>query len=258
MKRKEEWHRKVMQGQFMRQTEELASNETWQWLIRGELKKETEGMLMAAQDQALRTRYIQRAIDGKNITSKCRKCNEKEETINHIISECSALAQYQYKKRHDTVAKALHWSLCKKHQLSCSDKWYEHQPESVMENEKVKLLWDFDIRTEKVIRAHRPDLTLIDKGRNKVSLIDVAVPWDSRVEEKEREKVEKYQDLRVEVQRLWEKQVDVVPIVTGALGTTPRSLASNLKKLEAEVAPGLMQKSVMLATAHITRRVLDA
>ena len=97
---------------------------------------------MAAQDQALRTRYIQRAIDKQNISSKCRKCNEKDETINHIVSECSALAQHQYKKRDDTVAKALHWSLCKKYQIHCSDKWYEHHPEGVVENDKIKLLWN--------------------------------------------------------------------------------------------------------------------
>ena len=71
-------------------------------------------MILAAQDQALRTRYIQRASDGTNISPKCRKCNQKDETINHIASECPALAQNQHKKRHDTVAKAVHCNLCKK------------------------------------------------------------------------------------------------------------------------------------------------
>ena len=111
--RLEEWHRKPMHGQFIRQTKELASNETWQWLQRGELKKETEGMIMAAQDQALRTRYIQRAIDKHNILARCRKCQDKDETINHIGIECSALAQNRHKKRNETLAKALQWSLRK-------------------------------------------------------------------------------------------------------------------------------------------------
>ena len=256
--RNQEWHTKPMHGQFIRQTKELASSESWTWLQRGELKKETEGMIMAAQDQALRTRYIQRAIDKQNISAKCRKCNDKDETINHIASECPALAQNQYKKRHDTVAKALHWSLCKKYRIPCSEKWYEHQPQGVVENENAKVLWDYGIRTDRVIRAHRPDLTLIDKTEKKVSLIDVAVPWDSRVEEKEKEKMEKYQDLRIEVQRLWDMPVEVIPIIIGALGTIPRSLGRNLTKLEAKVAPGLMQKSVLLETAHIIRRVMDS
>ena len=108
---------------------------------------------MAAQDQALRTRCIQRAIDGTNISPKCRKCNQKDETINHITSECPALAQNQYKERHDTVARAVHWSLCKKYQMPCSNKWYEHQPQPVTETENAKLLWDYSIRTDRVIPA---------------------------------------------------------------------------------------------------------
>ena len=78
-----EWQSKPMHGQFLRQTKDLSSNDIWQWFQR-ELTKETEGMIVAAQDQALRTRYIQRAIDGTNI---------KDKTINHITGECPALAQ---------------------------------------------------------------------------------------------------------------------------------------------------------------------
>ena len=48
-----------------------------------------------------------------------------------IIILCPALAQNQYKKGHDTVASAVHWNLCKKYQLPCSNKWYEHQPQPV-------------------------------------------------------------------------------------------------------------------------------
>ena len=134
------------------------------------------------------TRYIQRAISGTYISPKCRKCNQKDETINHIASECPALAQNQYKKRHDTVARALHWNLCKKYQMPCSNKWYEHQPQPVTENENANLLWDYSIRTDRVMLAHQPDLTLVDKTINEVSLIDVAVPWDSRAEQKKQEK----------------------------------------------------------------------
>ena len=118
----------------------------------------------------------------------------KDETINHITVECPALAQNQYKMRHDTEPRAVHWNLCKKYQLPCSNKWYEHQPQPVTENENAKLLWNYSIRTYRVIPAHQPDLILADKTNDKVSLIDVAVPWDSRAEQKEQEKRDKYQD----------------------------------------------------------------
>ena len=88
------------------------------------------------------------------------------------------------------MARAVHWNLCKKYQIPCSSKWYENQPQPVTEDDNAKLLWDYSIRTDNVIPAHRPDLTLVDKTINKVSLIDVAVPWDSRAEQKEQEKKE--------------------------------------------------------------------
>ena len=115
------------------------------------------------------------------------------------------------------------------------------------------------MRTDHVIQARRPDLILVQKETNKVSLIDVAVPWDSRVEDKSKEKIEKYQDLKIEVRRLWQAEVEVVPIILGALGVIPKDLRRNLEKIGCmKLAPGLLQKSVMLATAHIVRKVLDS
>ena len=257
--RKEEWENKQMQGQYLRQTKEIAQDGSWQWLMRGELKKETEGMLMAAQDQALRTRYIQNRIDRQETVSPmCRKCEQKMETINHIISECPALAQNEYKRRHDTVAKALHWQICKEYNMPCSERWYDHTPEKVVENDKAKLLWDYDVRTDHRIQARKPDLIVVNKENQKVQLIDVAIPWDTRVVEKAREKIEKYQDLKMELRRLWQAEVEVVPIILGALGLIPGDLKRNLGKVGCtNLEPGLLQKSVLLATARIVRRVMD-
>ena len=67
------------------------------------------------------------------------------------------------------------------------------------ENENAKLLWGYSIRTDRVIPAHRPNLALVDKTNNEVSLIDVTVTWDSRAEQKEQEKRDKYQDLRIKL-----------------------------------------------------------
>ena len=224
----------------------------------GTQERERRDKIMAAQDQAQWRRYIQRDIDGTNISLKCRKCNQKDETINHIASECPALAQNQYKKRHDTMARGVHWNLCKKYQMPYNNNWYGHQLQPITENENVKLLWDYSIRADRVIPAHRPDLTLVDKTNNKVSLIDAAVPWGSRAEQKEQEKRNKCQHLRIELRRLWDKPVEIVPIIIGASVTIPKSLKRNLEELGTDVAPGLLQKSVVLETAHIIRRVMDS
>ena len=70
-------------------------------------------------------------------------------------------------------------------------------------------------------------------------------------------KITKYQDLKVEVERLWEKKVTVVPVVIGALGAIPRDLVKHLKTLGLDkISPSQLQKAVLLGTAHILRKYL--
>ena len=65
---------------------------------------------------------------------------------------------------------------------------------SVLKNEDYKIMWDFSIQTDHIIEARRPDLVVVDKEERICKIIDFAVPGD-RIEEKEKDKIEKYQDL---------------------------------------------------------------
>ena len=104
---------------------------------------------MAAQDQALRTNAIKCKIDKTSSSSMCRLCGDREETVDHLVSSCSKIAQTDYKERHNKVAAMLHWNLCKKYGLPVTDKWWEHKAENVLQNDEVKILWDFKIQTDK-------------------------------------------------------------------------------------------------------------
>ena len=210
---------------------------------------------MAAQDQALRTNAIRAKIDKTTKDSKCRLCKEKEESVDHLASTCSKIAQTDYKERHNKVATMIHWNLCKKYHLPASDKWWEHETEKVLQNEEAKILWDFKIQTDKHLAHNIPDITVVEKTQ--VWLIDVAIPGDSRIENKQVEKISKYQDLRIEVERLWEKKATVVPVVVGALGTIPKDLEKHLKTLGLDkITPSHIQKAALLGTAHILRKYL--
>ena len=115
-KRLEDWKNKKLHGQFQRQTEDIVDEEeSVRWIEDGYMKKETESLLMAAQEQSLRTRKIMHDIDHRNVDSKCRLCGEKDETVEHLVSACSKLAQTEYKARHDKVASIIHWKLCRKY-----------------------------------------------------------------------------------------------------------------------------------------------
>ena len=77
-------------------------------------------------------------------------CRKVDESIDYIVSGCSKLAQKEYKRRHDNLGKRVHWKLARKHNFEAGDKWYEYEPESVLENEGYKILWDFSIQTDHV------------------------------------------------------------------------------------------------------------
>ena len=214
-------------------------------------------MITAAQDQSLRTNIMKARIEKANVSPMCRMCNKAEETVFHIVSECSKMAQTEYKGRHDKLAKVIHWDLCKKYGVKVLAKWYDHVPEKVVENDQVKILWDFNIQTDHVIQHRRPDVVLLDKTKKMCHLIDIAVPGDIRVASKEMEKIEKYQDLARELRKIWQVKVKVVPVVVGALGTIPKALGKHLDEIGTNVRVDLLQKAALLGTARILRKTLE-
>ena len=107
--------------------------------------------------------------------------------------EVSKMAQTEYKVRQDKLAKVIHWDLCKKWGVQVTAKWYHHVPEKVTETDQVKILWDFNIQTDHVIKHRRPDIVVLCRYKM-CHLIDIAVPGDFRVASREMDKIQKYQD----------------------------------------------------------------
>ena len=132
-------------------------------LEKGNFKRKAESLLISAKNNAVRTNHIKARIDKMQQNSKCSICGDRDKTINHIISECSKLAQKEYKTRHEWFGKVIHWEICKKFKFDHPNKWYMYNPASVLENNTHKLLWDFDIHTDHQILARRPDLIIINK-----------------------------------------------------------------------------------------------
>ena len=90
-------------------------------------------------------------------------CRKVDESIYHIVGGCSKLAQKEYRRWYDNLGKVIHWKLAKKCNFEAGDKWYEHKPESVLENEGYKIFWDFSVQTDHVIEARGPDLVVVNK-----------------------------------------------------------------------------------------------
>ena len=131
------------------------------------------------------------------------------------------------------------------------------QPGTCPRNDSHKLLWDFNIQTDHLIPARRPNLIVINKRKRICKIVDLAVPVDHRINLKESEKKDKYLDLARELKKLWNMKVTIVPIVIGALGTVTKGLLKGLEDLEVSGRVETIQTTALLRTARILRRVLE-
>ena len=100
-------------------------------------------------------------------------------------------------------------------------------------------------------------MIFIDKKHDKYQIIDVAIPYDTRVDNKEVKKIEKYLDLVRELKKVWNMKVTVVPLVVAALGTPAKALEKRLKGIGIETKITDLQKSVLIHTSRNIRKVLE-
>ena len=121
-----------------------------------------------------------------------------------------------------------------------------------------EFLWDFNIQTDHLMLARRPELIIIkQKKREFAKLSNFAVPTDHRIKLKESEKKDKLpRDLARELKRLWNRKVTIVLIVIGTFSTITKGLLKGLDDLEVGGRIETIQMTVLLRTARILRRVL--
>jgi len=87
-------------------------------------------------------------------------------------------------------------------------------------------------------------------------LIDVAISGDKNVMKKEAEKILKYTDLTIEIQRMWNVKTKVIPVIIGATGTISKSFRKYVSSIPGYHEVKQLQKTALLGTAHILRKVL--
>ena len=105
------------------------------------------------------------------------------------------MSRKAYKSRQDRVNKVIHRELCKKLKFDYSNEWYMPKSESILENEKHKIPWDFDIQTDHQISARRLDQVIVNKEQKTCQRVNFTVSADHRVRLKECIKRDKYLEL---------------------------------------------------------------
>ena len=145
----------------------------------------------------------------------------------------------------------------KKFKLDHTNKWYTHNKAPILENDTHKLLWEFNIKTDPLIPARRPDLIMIPPPKKKriCKIVNFAVRADHKINLKECEKKDKYLDR--ELKKLWNMKVTIVPIVICAFGTITKGLLKGLEDLEVGGRVETIQTTASLRTTRILRQVLE-
>jgi len=102
-----------------------------------------------------------------------------------------------------------------------------------------------------------PDIIIKNKKEKTCTLIDAAIPTDRNVMQKETEKKLKCKSLGIEVQRMWNLKCMIIPVIIGATGIVMRSLKKNLEAIPGKNSIDSLQKTAILGTSHIIRKVLQ-
>ena len=265
VERKESLLGKPLHGKFFATVEKLADegdvdlDRSWQWLKGGFLTKASEGYIMAAQEQALQTRWRKSTIEGvEDENGLCRICGKWFETVKHVVSGCSELAKKQYRIRHDKVGSRIHWELCRKFGIECASKWYDHVPSRVSKTKDglYELFWDRKI-VGCGVEFNKPDLVIVDQVNKKWTIVDFCIPWDGNVKAREDEKKEKYSPLAEKIRSIYKVKTETIPIVIGALGTVPKRLPGFLHDLGVPDVIGCMQTCALLGSQRILKNTLS-
>ena len=91
---------------------------------------------------------------------------------------CITLAPNEYTNRHSRVGQYIYWKICKHYDIETFNKWYQHEPLTIVDTPKVTILWDFPIRTDRKIQVNTPDIVIKHKQNKTCQLIDMSVPSD--------------------------------------------------------------------------------
>ena len=199
--------------------------------------------------------------------TRCRICNiSEQESIKHLISNCSIFAQGLYTVRHNNALKCFVWPLLQLYGLieKCPSWYAQDKVAPYYENEKAKFWWDvpeYSGRENEHERPPRPDGKLIvDDGTEKsIFLLEMTVPWTQNRKEKYSYKADKYKNILINLK--FENQdysVDQITIVMDVFGGFGNDLVENISKIfkrKEDVSKIIknMQKSVIASAANLSR-----
>ena len=113
------------------------------------------------------------------------------------------------------------------------------------------------IQTDREIKVNRPDIVIKDKQEKSCLLIDMSIPTEKNTSVKVTEKLSKYKDPEIEIERMWGMKATTIQVVIGALGLIKKGFEKYTKQIPGNIKISELQKIALLGISRILRKTLS-
>ncbi|TBU11283.1 hypothetical protein CWI38_1283p0010, partial [Hamiltosporidium tvaerminnensis] len=176
-----------------RKNELVSVSDSSRWLKRGNIRLRNEAVFCYIQDRNVFWR-----ADGM-----CQHCGKSGKTVDHLATRCEKMLDHDYTRRHNEVVRC----------FKSSKRIRSHSVQEILDNEYPEIRVDTRIKTDVTIRNNRPDIFILDKKKNKITLIE-------------------YDLLANELDLIYKCSVEIIPYVMNWDGIVTKYYKSHLKRLE--------------------------
>ncbi|TBU11212.1 hypothetical protein CWI38_1319p0010 [Hamiltosporidium tvaerminnensis] len=190
-----------------RKNELVSVSDSSRWLKRGNIRPRNEAV------------NVFWGADGV-----CQHCGKSGKTVDHLATRCEKMLGHDYTRRHNEVVRCLNLLLLNRYKFKSLKRIRSHSyPE---------IRVDIRIKTDVKIRNNRPDIFILDKKKNKITLIEVGITSQDSLQIVETEKLRKYDLLDNEVGLIYKCSVEIIPYVMTWDGIVTKYHKSHLKSRE--------------------------
>ncbi|TBU00191.1 hypothetical protein CWI36_1717p0010 [Hamiltosporidium magnivora] len=165
-----------------RKNELVSVSDSSRWLKRGNIRPRNEAVFCYIQDK-----NVFWGTDGM-----CQHCGKSGKTVDHLATRCEKMLGHDYTRRHNEVVRCLHLLLLNRYKHKSSKRIRSHSVQEILDNEYAEIRVDTRIKTDVKIRNNRPDIFILDKKKNKITLIEVGITSQDSLQIVKTEKLRKY------------------------------------------------------------------
>ncbi|KAK1939735.1 putative reverse transcriptase, partial [Babesia divergens] len=170
------------------------------WMRKSMLNPQEEAKLVNLQD---------RNLAWMSLTGTHRGCG-RVINVDHLATKCEKLVHVEYTRRHDEVARRLHFVLARQIGVPNLKHLDKHKVEARLFGRNGWITFNKEVKTDKAVTHNKPDIILAEEKKNRITVVEVGVTCQDNLEQVEIEKKHKYEPLTKQMEHhKWNKNTEI-------------------------------------------------